>query len=92
VIDFKRAADALRLLPRPEHEVFDEKLAAPIKQLGQCHLAFRRIKDVLLVDLHPRQRVTLRGQLIAQAGEFLLPFEQILARNQPFFSRHNFVI
>ncbi|KAG0505898.1 MAG: hypothetical protein Udaeo_07340 [Candidatus Udaeobacter sp.] len=65
VIDFKRAADALRLLPRPEHEVFDEKLAAPVKQLGQRDLAFRRVENVLLVDLYPRQRATFRGQLIA---------------------------
>src|SRR4029450_7977913 len=92
VIDFKRATDALRLLPRPEHEVLDEKLAATIKQLGQRDLAFRRVERILLVDLYPRQRATCRGQWIAQACLFLFPFEQILARDQPFFSRNNFVV
>ena len=65
VIDFERAADALCLLPGRHHEVFDEQLAAFVKQLGQRHLAFRRIEDVFLVDLYPRQRATFRGQLIA---------------------------
>ena len=72
--------------------MFDEQLASSVKQLGQRHLAFRRIKDVFLVDLHPRQRATLRGQLIAQACEFLFPFEQILARDQPLSPRDNFVL
>ena len=92
MIDFKRAANALRLLPGRDHEVFDEKLAASIKQLRQHDLAFRRVENIFLVDLYPRQRATFRGQLIAQACQFLFPFEQILARDQPFFSRNNFVI
>jgi hypothetical protein len=31
VIDFERATDAMCLLPWRHHEVFDEKLAAPIE-------------------------------------------------------------
>jgi hypothetical protein len=54
VIDFKRATDALRLLPWRHHEVFDEKLAASIEQLRQRHLALGPVKSVLLLHLHPR--------------------------------------
>ena len=59
---------------------------------GQRDRAFRRVENILLVDRYPRQRAAFRGQLIAQACQFLFPFEQILARDQPFFSRNNFVV
>ena len=54
VIDFERAADTLCHLPRCHHEVLDEKLAAPVEQLGQRDLAFRCVENIFFVDLHPR--------------------------------------
>jgi hypothetical protein len=92
VIDFERAADALRLLPRRQHEVFDEKLAASVEQLGQRHFAIRPIENIFLVDLHPRQRPAFRGQLIAQPSQFLLPLEQISSRHQPYRRQNNLML
>ena len=92
VIDFERATDALRRLSRRHHEVLDEKLAATVEQVRQRELAFRGVKNVFLIDLHPRQRPSFRSQLIAQPSQFFLPFEQVLARNQPLGAGDNFML
>jgi hypothetical protein len=45
------AADAAFLPSRPEHEVLDEKLAAPGEQVGKCFPAVRPLENIGLVDL-----------------------------------------
>jgi hypothetical protein len=90
-MNFERAADILRHLPRRHHEGLDEKLTGPIEQLSQRPLAFRSVENILLVDLHPRQRSTLAANWSAQMCQFLLSFEQILARNQPLGAGDNFM-
>jgi hypothetical protein len=87
VIHLEGAPHALTRLSGPHHEVFDEELAATVEQIGQGHLAVRRVEDVRLLDLHPGQRATLGGEPVAEPGELLLSRHQGLARFEPFLAR-----
>ena len=92
MVNFQRATHALRYLPRPHHEMLDEKLAASVEKVSERHLPFWRVEDVILLDLHPGQGATLDGQFVAQSRELLFLAEQVLARNQPLFLRDDFVL
>src|ERR1700682_3216560 len=65
MINFESASDALMLGSRSHHEVFEEKLAAILKQIRKRDLSCRTIEDVLLVDFCPGQTTLLRTQLVA---------------------------
>jgi hypothetical protein len=84
MVDFEGATHALRDLAGPHHEVLDEELAASVEQVGERDLAFRRVEDVLFLNLHPRQLAALPAQLISQPGKFFLLGEQLLAGCDPF--------
>jgi hypothetical protein len=43
----------------------DDELAVVAEQLGERLLPFRRVEDILLLDLDPRQRAALGGDQVA---------------------------
>src|SRR5215831_16842566 len=53
VIDLERAADATLLPARTEHEMLDDKLAAPVEQISERFLTLRAVEEIGLVDLDP---------------------------------------
>ena len=79
-----RAARAAFLPARAKHEMVHDELALPIEELGERLLAARRVENVRLVHLDPRQLATLGAQLVACPGEFLLLGEKRLALSGPF--------
>jgi hypothetical protein len=79
---------ALAQIPSP-HEMIDDQLAAAVEELGERPFALGRIENVLLLDLHPRQRASLGSNEIAHAGECLLALEMRLACGKPLVSRHD---
>jgi hypothetical protein len=79
----RRVHRAAGLVARPEHEVVDEQLGAPVEQLAKRFLALIGVEPVLLVHRHPRQRASLPGELVAGACVLLLADEQPPARFEP---------
>jgi hypothetical protein len=67
-------------------------LAAAFEQLGERSLALGRVEDVVLLDAHPRQRAALVRDLVAQARQFLLARQQLLALDNPFVPGHDGMI
>jgi len=46
-----------------------EELTASVEQAGQRDLAFWRVEDILLLNLHPRQFAPLAAEFIAPPRE-----------------------
>src|SRR5437879_9066305 len=83
-----RAALATFFPARAEHEVIDDQLTATVKEIGQRFFAIRPIEYVILVYFNPWQLASMPAHFIAQPRQFLLTRQQVLARNEPFVSRH----
>src|SRR5258708_1923831 len=83
----ERAAFAGRIPARIEHEVLDNELVPPRKQVGQRLLAVGSFEDVVPVHALPRQLAPLAAELIAQFRELLLLGEQPLAGLDPLVTR-----
>jgi hypothetical protein len=77
------AARATLLPLRPEHEVIDDQLAAAVEEVGESLLALRPVEVIGLVDLDPGQLAPLGAQAVAQAREFLLLAQELLACGKP---------
>ena len=71
------------------HEVIDHELAAAVEEVGERLLALRPLERIGLVDPDPGQLAPLGAQIIAQAREFLLLAQMLLARGKPFVARHD---
>lgn len=85
-----RSADRAAFGPfGSEHEVVDKELGSAGEQISQRPLGAGRIEDVLLVDLHPRQRPPLPGEFVAAPAVFLLSGEQRQARLKMFLVSPN---
>jgi hypothetical protein len=67
--------------------MLDDQLAAVFEQLGQRPLAVRRVEDVRLLDLDPRQVAAFGAEPVALPGQLLFLGEQRLARLGPFVAR-----
>src|SRR6516162_5315509 len=89
MIHFEGTTHALRGLSRGHHKMFDEKLAASVEQIAQRYLSVRSIEHVFLPDLHPRQRLALGSQLVAQSRKLLFPVQQYRASGRPFFGGYD---
>jgi hypothetical protein len=87
VIGPERTADAAFLPSRSEHEMLDDQLTAPGKQVAERLLAGRAVEGVRLLDLHPRQPATELAQLVVPARVFFLLLEQFHSGSQPFGRR-----
>src|SRR6185295_13032150 len=70
----------------PEHEVVDEDLRAPSKEVCQRCAPFVGLEAVLLVDPDPRQLLPPPRQLIAAPRQLLLRPEQLEPRCEPLFA------
>jgi hypothetical protein len=92
VIDLEGAAYALVLRARRHHEVFDVKLTASLKQLGQSEFSVRPIEQVILLDPDPWQSQALGRDKIAVARQSLLVLEEFGPRIEPFLSGNNPVL
>src|SRR5216684_3889302 len=68
---------------RREHEVIDNELAPPTKELGESHRSLGTLEDILLLDFLPRQFAPLPAQFIAELCEFLLLRQKRFSRRQP---------
>src|SRR5262245_26020787 len=78
--------------PVTEHEVIDEELRAPGKEVGQRALPLLGVELIRLVDPNPRQLPPLPCQRVALADVFLLRIEQLDSRLQPFLARSGLVL
>ena len=58
-----------------EHEVVDDQLASAVEEVGERFLARGRIKDIVLLDLHPGKLAALGGNGVALASELLFARE-----------------
>jgi hypothetical protein len=89
VVGPEGAALAPFLPIRAEHEVLDDELTFPRKELVQALLSVQPLEDILFVDADPRQSATLRAQLIAQSRKFLFLCQMLLARFDPLVLRND---
>src|SRR5215831_19454613 len=87
----ERAVLAPRIPVGSKHEVVDDQLTSALEQVRQRLFSIWTVKDIILVQLHPRQLLPLMTQSIAQFGELLLFRQQRLASRQPLFPRYDFV-
>ena len=88
VRDRRAGRTPLRIV-RAEHEVVDEELRAPSKEVGQRGAPFIGVETVRLVDPNPRQLLTTPRQLVAAPGVLLLLLEQFEPGCTPFLSTHD---
>ena len=64
----------------------------PSKSSDKRFRAFVCLEGVLLVDPHPRQLASLPRELVAAAGQLLLPLEQLHSRGKPLLARSDLVL
>src|SRR5215467_11082423 len=76
----ERAARGVR---RAEHEVVDDQLRAPVKELSQGLGPRGGVEPVVLLDRHPGQRAPRGGELVAAARQLLFLGEQFVAGRLP---------
>src|SRR5687768_3682270 len=91
MIGNQRAAGAPFLPCRPEHEMADDELIPPDKQVREGDQALGTVEDIILADQHPRQRATLLGKPAPLACPSLLLTEQRFAGLHPLASRYDAV-
>src|SRR5579862_1617278 len=89
VVRLERAADARVLPTRAQHEMLDDELAAPGKQIAECLAAVWTFEHVFLVEPDPGEAAPFLAQLVAQTGPFLFLGEQRLPRLKPFLARYD---
>src|SRR5207253_86639 len=63
---------------------------SPFEKLTEAHRALRSLEHIFLLDSHHREAPPGLGQLVALVVELLFPRKELLARHQPFLSRHDF--
>src|SRR6266852_332611 len=88
----ERATRASLFPVRTEHEVIDDQLRTPRKEVGQRLFAVRSFENVLLVHSLPRQFAPLLTKLVTQSSKFLFLCQKLLARADPFTFRDNFMV
>src|SRR5262249_39745628 len=91
-IGLERAADARVNLSRRQHEVLDDELAAPGKEVAELLLAGGAVKYVRLIDPHPGQCAPLIVEPVAEAGQLFFLFEQRAPRRVPFVAGDDLMI
>src|SRR5207247_7501942 len=82
----RRAGRTAGRVVGPEHEVVDEELRAPSKEVWQRGAAFVGLECVLLVDPDPRQLLPSPRQLVAAPRQLLLRLKQLAPRRKPLFT------
>ncbi len=79
----RRARRTARRVIRPEHEVIDEELRAPPKEICERGLPFVRFEAVLLFHADPRQVLAPLCEFIALARQRLFRIEQVEPGGKP---------
>src|SRR5208283_4623419 len=79
-----RAGRTPRRVVGPEHEVVDEELRAPSKEVCQRGAPLVGVESILLVDPNPRQFLPPPRQLVAAPRQLLLLLEQPEPGCKPF--------
>src|SRR5438067_770441 len=74
----------------PVEQVVHGELTSPFEKLTEAHRALRSLEHIFLLDSHHREAPPGLGQLVALVVELLFPRKELLARHQPFLSRHDF--
>jgi hypothetical protein len=92
VVGQARAAGACGLVGRPEHELVDEQLRAPVEKLGQRLLSILGVEGVLLVDANPRHLLPLLRDLLVEPSQLLLACVYRRNRGFPFVPRPDLVL
>src|SRR5438552_17749379 len=85
-----RAALATFLPSRTEHEMINNQLASPFKEIGQRFFSARPIEHVFLIDSHPWQLATRFAEFVPLTSKLFFPGQQILSRHEPLSFGHNF--
>src|SRR5206468_11094519 len=85
----KRAMGATFLPAWPEHEMIDNELTLAAEQIAERHIARRPVENVFLFNFDPGQLAALKVQLVAELRELLFFHQKLLARDKPFFLRHD---
>src|SRR5262249_61009216 len=88
----RRAGRAARRVRRAEHEVIDDQLRAPVKELSQRLWPLGGVEPVVLLDRYPGQRAPRGRELVAAARQLLFPREQFVAGRLPLLAGCDFVI
>ncbi len=70
-IGHRRTGGATFVPFRGEHEVMHDQLRTAPEEIRQRRRPVLGVEHVVLIDSHPRQRLSLDGELIAAAGELL---------------------
>src|SRR5579872_4758249 len=83
----ERTAFAADIPIRAEHEVMDDELGSPGKQISQSLLARWAVENVRLLDEFPWQSTPLAAQFVPQAREFFLLCKERFARSDPLVVR-----
>src|SRR3954463_2446949 len=81
----RRAGGTSRFVVGSEHEMVNEELRAPFKQVHQRGVPLVSLKLILFVDSNPWQFLPSPRQLIAVLCKFLLRFQQFKPCGQPLF-------
>ena len=89
VIGEERATGAACAPARAKHKVIDNELASAIEQLSQILLALGSVKDIILLNFHPRQSQTFCIDFVAEMRKFLFFQQQRFARSEPLFLGYN---
>src|SRR5688500_19415675 len=89
MIGDKRAAWTAFFPIRSKHEVVNDQLASPRKEIRQSYLSVWSGEDIILVDLHPRKFATFRTQFVEQSNRFLLFLQQLFSSRNPVLSGYN---
>src|ERR1700728_896715 len=80
------ATGAARLPAGSQHEMIDDQLMTSVEQVGEGLAAFRRVENIVLVQLDPWESLPRGAYLVAQPSFFFFLLHQRLAGGQPFFA------
>src|SRR5436190_14891086 len=87
----ERAALAAGIPVRGKHEMLHHELVVACEQFGEAHFAVRTLERIVLVHLHPGQRLSLFDEPVPRLGELLLMRHVRLAGFDPFLARRDLV-
>src|SRR5262249_7608539 len=83
----RRARRTAGLVFRPEHEVVDEQLRPPAKQVVERRLPVIGVELVLLVNAPPRELAAHLRELVTATRVLLLGGEQLAPCGEPVLAR-----
>src|SRR5262245_18545115 len=89
MVGLERAAGTGRLPVGVVHQMMDDALPEPIKEISEGFLALRRLEDILLLDLDPGQSTPFGAQAVSRPHVLLLLDQERLTQLEPFLVRYD---